>query len=90
MSAHDLTRDGLVRALSAAVVGCSGLTGALRDRAEVVAERARTRGLDARIASVGAGRHAVTVSGPGLFARAFGSRDAPADGIVAEISGVEP
>ncbi len=90
MSARDLTRDGLVRALAAAVSGSAGVAGALQSRAAVLAERARAMGLEARIAPRGAGRCAVLLSGPGLFASAHGSRDALPDKAIPEIIGERP
>jgi hypothetical protein len=87
MSAHDLTRQGLVRALSAAVTGSTTIDAALRSRAEGVAMRAAGQGLEARILRRGAGRYAIEVSGPGLFSRAFGSVEAPPDDVVADIVG---
>jgi hypothetical protein len=87
MSAHDLTRQGLVRALSAAVAGSPTIDAALRSRAEGVAMRAAGQGLEACILRRGAGRYVVEVRGPGLFSRAFGSVEAPSDGVIADIVG---
>jgi hypothetical protein len=87
MSAHDATRQGLVRALSAAVAGSTAVDVALRSRADGVAARAAGQGLEARIRRRGAGRYAVEVSGPGLFSRAFGSLETPPDDVVADIVG---
>jgi hypothetical protein len=87
MSAHDLTRQGVVRALSAAVAGSTAVDAALRSRAADVTTRAASQGLEARILRRGAGQYAVEVSGPGLFSRAFGSVEAPPDDVVADIVG---
>lgn len=81
MTALDLTRDGLVRALSAAVARSAPVDAALRSRAEDVATRARGQGLAARVVVRGAGHMAVEVSAPGLFSRAVGGLDGPGDGI---------
>jgi len=85
MTSRDLTRDGMVRALSAALARSAGVDAALAGRAAGIAARAEGRGLDARIVPQGAGGHAVEISGPGLFARAFGSREAPGDGTLASL-----
>lgn len=85
MSSRDLTRDGLIRAPSAAVPRSAGVYAALADRAEAIANRAAAQGLDASVVSQGAGRHAVELSGAGLFSRAFGALDAPPDGTIPEI-----
>ncbi len=87
MSARELTRQGLVRALSAAIVGSAATDTVLRSRAEVLATRAAGRGLEARVLRRGAGRYAVEITGPGLFSRAFGSVEAPPDDVVDEIVG---
>ena len=85
MTSRDLTRDGLIRALSAAVAGSAGVDAMLAGRAGALAARAEGQGLAATVTHRDAGRYAVEVSGPGLFSRAFGARDAPADGTIAEI-----
>ena len=85
MSSRDLTRDGLIRALSAAVPRSAGVDAALGRRAGAIATRAEGQGLDALVLGRGAGRYAVEISGPGLFSRAFGALDAPPDGTIPEI-----
>ena len=79
MTSRDLTRDGLIRALSAAVPRCAGVDAALARRAGTIATRAEGHGLDATIVRHRAGRYAVEIRGPGLFSRAFGGLDAPPD-----------
>jgi len=82
MTALDLTRDGLVRALSAAVARSAPVDAELRSRGEAIASRAQGQGLEARVVARGPGHVAVEVSGAGLFSRAFGGLDGPGDGIV--------
>lgn len=85
MTSRDLTRDGLVRALSAAVPRSAGVDAALARRAAAIAGRAEGQGLDAMIKRQGAGRYAVEISAPGLFSRAFGGLDASGDEAITAI-----
>jgi hypothetical protein len=81
MSALDLTRADLIRALGA-VTSRPAIDGAVRRRAEALAERIEAAGIDARVVRRGPSGYAVEALGPGLFAREFGSRDAPAEPVV--------
>ena len=85
MSARATTGADLVRALR----GLSrrpAVRVALRERAEAVAAaiaEAGGEGVTATVVERSAGEAIVTASGPGLFAREFGSLDAPAEPVVA-------
>jgi len=86
MNARDLTRGGLIRALRPAVAALPAIDAALRAHGDAIAERAEAAGVDAHVVRRGRGRHAVVLRGPGLFARTFGSVDAPADGAIGTIA----
>ncbi len=84
-----LTGSDLVRALS----GMSPtIDQAARRQAEEVARVMREEaGVAARVTRRGSGDYVVSVEGPGLFAREFGSVDKPADPVVARaIAGLKP
>jgi hypothetical protein len=86
MSAIDLTGGDLLRAL-ANVAARPAVDAAVRQRADAVAEEIEARANGAgigpatvvRVLREGPGDYAVTVSAPGVFARAFGSADKPAE-----------
>jgi hypothetical protein len=82
MSAIDITRGDLIRALGALVAAQPAVDAAARTMAEAIAARLGEAGVDARAVRRGHGDYAVEASGAGLFAREFGSVDAPADPIV--------
>lgn len=83
MNALDLTQRGLIRALAAAVVRRPAVDAAVRARAEEAAARIAEAGVAVRVVRRGHADYAVEASGPGLFAREFGSLDAPAGPVVA-------
>ena len=86
MSALMLTGNDLVRALTSATL--ASVDGAVRRRAEDVVRRIEAEtGVAAEVVRRGAGDYAVTLAGQGLFARAFGSVDRPADPAIAEMIG---
>ncbi|MCB1487038.1 MAG: hypothetical protein KDJ88_06210 [Bauldia sp.] len=78
MRALDLTRRDLIRALQPAI------DGAVARRAEDLARRVvASGGVDADVSAPRDGACAITVSGPGLFAREFGSIDRAAEPVIA-------
>ena len=78
MTALDLTRVGLIRALAPAI------DRAVVRRAEAVARRVREPGgVTAEVSPPRDGACTVTVSGPGLFAREFGGVDREAEPVIA-------
>ena len=85
MSAIELTRAGLIRALEAAVAARPAVDAAVRSRAEALAGRIAEAGLEARVLRRGPGDYTVEASGPGLFAREFGAHDTAADPVVAPL-----
>ena len=85
MRSIDLTRDGLVRALAAAVPHSPGVEAALARRAGEIATRAEAQGLEARTVRTGTGRHVVAISGAGLPGRAPGALDELAEETIARI-----
>jgi hypothetical protein len=82
MSAMDLTRSGLIRGLEAAIAARPAVDAAVRARAETIAARIAEAGVEARVVRRGHADYAVEASGPELFAREFGSLDAPAEPVV--------
>ncbi len=78
MNTLDLTRRDLIRALRPAV------DGAVRARAEALARRIEDAAPDVTATTEGRedGGTVVTVSGPGLFAREFGSIDQAAEPVI--------
>ena len=84
MSGLDLTGADLIRALGD-IARRPAVDAAVRDRAEqLAADVARATGgpVTARVLRRGDGNYVVDVSGPGLFAREFGSLAAPPDPVV--------
>lgn len=76
MRAIDLTRDGLLRALGAAVAGRPALDRAVRARADAVAAGLADSGAEARVARRGHGDYAVESRNPGSAARRVMPRSA--------------
>ena len=75
MSALDLTRGDLIRALKR-IGRRPAVDGAVRAKAEDLAARiAAAGGVAARASRRGEGDYVITASGPGLFAREFGGID---------------
>jgi hypothetical protein len=85
MSAIDLTRAGLVRALEAAIAATPAVDRAVRSEADALAGRIADAGLAAHVVRRGQGDYAVEASGQGLFAREFGSHDAAAEPVIAPL-----
>ena len=82
MSALDLTGNGLIRALGAAIAARPSVDAAVRAKAESIAARIAEAGVEARVVRRGHGDYAVEATRSGLFAREFGSLDAPAEPVV--------
>jgi hypothetical protein len=85
MTARVTTAEDLVRALRG-LTRRPAVGAALRERAEALAAaiaEAGGEGVSATVAERGPGEMIVTASGPGLFAREFGSLAAPAEPVVA-------
>ncbi len=82
MSAIDLTRGDLIRALGALVSARPAVDAAVRARAEAIAARVDEAGVAARVVRRGHADYAVEANGPGLFARELGSLDAPAEPVI--------
>ena len=61
MKSLELTRQGLVRALSAGVARSATVDAALRSRAEVIARGAADKDTEARVVRRGFGRYAIEV-----------------------------
>lgn len=78
MSALDITGRDLVRALTAVRTAVHG-------RADKLAAELTGEGLAADVRDLPNGDCEVVVTGPGLFAREFGSQAAPADPVVTRI-----
>lgn len=85
MSAIDLTRDGLVRALEAGIAARPAVDRAVRGRADAIADRIAEAGIDVRVVRRGPADYAVEASGAGLFAREFGSQDGAPDPVIAPL-----
>lgn len=83
MSAIDLTRDGLVRALEAAIAARPAVDRAVRAEADAIAGRMADAGIDVRVERRGQADYGVVASAPGLFSREFGSRDVAPDPVIA-------
>jgi hypothetical protein len=83
MTPRGLTSSDLVRALGS-LTSRPAVDAALRERAEQLADRieARAEAADVRVVRRGPADYAVEVSAPNLFAREFGSQDAPADPLI--------
>jgi hypothetical protein len=82
MSAIDVTRSDLIRALGAMVAARPAVDAAVRAKAEAIAARVTEAGVEARVVRHVHADYAVEASGAGLFAREFGSIDAPAEPVV--------
>jgi hypothetical protein len=82
MSAIDITRGDLIRALGAMVAARPSVDAAVRMRAEAIAGRIEAAGVEARVVRRGHADYVVEARGAGLFAREFGSIDGPADPVV--------
>lgn len=89
MRTLELTGRDLVRALTTAIVARPAVDAAVRSRAERTAARAAEAGVEARVVRRGHADYTVEASGPGLFAREFGSLDAPAEPLVATMAEAE-
>jgi hypothetical protein len=64
MSALDLTRAGLIRALGGALAARPAVDAAVRARAEAIAARLGEAGAEARVVRRGDGDYAVEAGGP--------------------------
>jgi hypothetical protein len=87
MSAIDITRGDLVRAIGTLVAARPAVDAAVRARAEAIAAGFTAGGGEARAVRRGHGDHAVEAGGAGLAGRTFGaieSRPAPVAGRAAE------
>jgi hypothetical protein len=82
MSAIDITRGDLIRALGAMVAARPAVDAAVRVRAEAIAASVTEAGVAARVTRRGHADYAVEASGAGLLAREFGSIGAPPDPVV--------
>jgi hypothetical protein len=80
-----ITGNDLARALARAALS-PAVDAAVRTRAETVARDAGAGvdGVTTRVLRRDTGDYVVSIEGPGLFARAFGSLDAPADPAIAD------
>lgn len=76
------TRGDLVRALGAFVAARPSVDAAVQAKAEAIAARIEAAAVEARVVRRGHADHAVEARGAGLFAREFGSVDAPAEPVV--------
>jgi hypothetical protein len=82
MSVIDITRGDLIRALGAMVAARPSVDAAVRSRAEAIAARINAAGVEAHVVRRGRADYVVEARGTGLFAREFGSIDAPAEPVV--------
>ena len=78
-----LTGADLARAIGK-VAGLPSVDAALRARADALAAEAAGEGIVTRVLRQGEGDYVVSVEGPGLFAREFGSLDRPAEPVIAD------